>query len=503
MHQDLPDLPTIGHESNPPDPTGTAAVFRRIGYSLDEAIADLIDNSIDARASNVLVRLYRRADRIHRVIVADDGEGMGESVLKKAMQYGVRTEHKSSDLGKYGIGLKSASFSQCRSLSVVSRKGRGTAGRRWTLRSIEAGWKQEVINPDGAATFLNQPWGDLDLSRSGTLVIWDDLDFVSHTSGKQGFETTLAGMIKELTINLGLRFHRFLESRALGITVETLNLDAGLGSIPLSIPPLNPFAHPVSGRDGFPTVFRVELGSGTHLNLEAHIWPAKSNDPNYKLGGGRVSARQGFYFYRNDRLIQPGGWNGLQSDTEPHYSLARVSIDLPPTLDSLFRLSVQKSKIDPPADFLAAVERARAGTTSFRDYLTAANDVYRSKQDTSVQTPIVPGKGIPSGLAKRAGKLLAPDSGGTREVAFTWTSLPESIFFDLDRDSGAILLNQRYRRAVLGGSRSSSADAPLVKSLLFLLAEDHLMRRRSSQAAERWLTKCNSLLVAAAKGSHG
>src|SRR5438105_14334303 len=117
------DLPSAEYEVLRPDPSGTAGVLSRIGYSLEESLADLIDNSIDARATKVLVRFVRSVSSITRVIIADNGHGMAESKLHKIMQYGVQLKHEPGDLGKYGIGLKSASFSHCASLTVLSSDG--------------------------------------------------------------------------------------------------------------------------------------------------------------------------------------------------------------------------------------------------------------------------------------------------------------------------------------------------------------------------------------------
>ena len=127
----------------------------------------------------------------------------------------------------------------------------------------------------------------------------------------------------------------------------------------------------------------MNLNGRGMLNMIAHIWPAKSEKPEYKLGGGRVAERQGFYFYRNNRLIQGGGWNKVrESDSEPHFSLARVLIDLPPSLDAAFGLTIQKSKVVPPSPFKSLVKAAKAGNTTFEDYIAAADETYR---DSTVQ----------------------------------------------------------------------------------------------------------------------
>jgi hypothetical protein len=159
------DLPTARHERLPPDPTGTAETIRRIGYDLDEALADIVDNSVDAKARNVLVRFIRSKNQVERLIVADDGVGMPERQLHRIMQYGVRVSHAKKDLGKYGIGLKAASLSQCSSVSVISRQDGKTSGRRWTMESIGMDWRVEVIEPKAAHAFFNRSWSPVKNAR--------------------------------------------------------------------------------------------------------------------------------------------------------------------------------------------------------------------------------------------------------------------------------------------------------------------------------------------------
>src|SRR5262249_6769998 len=146
---------------------------------------------------------------------------------------------------------------------------------------------------------------------------------------------------RRLQLHLGMTFHRFLEGTAitgqrLRILIDLQHDGAHEQPHRIEIVPLNPFAYPRTAHPDFPQKFCLPLGERRTVEAEACIWPANSNDECYKLGN-KAASRQGFYFYRNDRLIQAGGWNGLvQSDSEPHSSLARVRIDLPESLDALF-----------------------------------------------------------------------------------------------------------------------------------------------------------------------
>ena len=138
----------IGRSTLEPDASGVLQAISRIGYQLQEALADLIDNSIDAGAKNVLIRFFRDGDRLTDLAVVDDGSGMSEATLEEAMRFGSRVRKRGADLGKYGMGMKSASLNHADTLIVISRQRRKVSGRRWTTESIQDGWKLEKLDPD-------------------------------------------------------------------------------------------------------------------------------------------------------------------------------------------------------------------------------------------------------------------------------------------------------------------------------------------------------------------
>lgn len=484
-------LPTVRQEKLLPDPAGTAELVRRVGYTLEEALADLVDNSLDANARNVLIRFERSVDRVVRVIVVDDGHGMTENELHRAMQYGVRSQHAETDLGKYGIGLKSASFSQARSVTAISRKAEATSGRRWTIKSVKKDWRLEVIEARAAKAFFAQKWGVVENRRHGTVVLWDDLEI--PPSALMNFEHAHSNTVKDLAIRLGIRFHRFLEKGSLTLSIDTVfeGSDEAVGSV--EVLPYDPFGYSATGRKGYPATFVVDLGADGKLKLIAHIWPPKSKSPNYKLGGGEVASRQGFYFYRNNRLIRAGGWHKLQSDTEPHSSLARVAVDIHPRLDSFFKLTIQKNDIKVPELFLDAVRASMAGNTTFDDYLKAAQDTYRNAPEEE-GVVYLPTEGIPSGAAKRIACLLEDGNDAeTSEVSFRWSKLKDGKVFEIDREDSSILLNLSYRSKITGG-QNSKADAPLIKILLFFIGQEVLSTRRLSSRKRDHLALINRSL---------
>jgi hypothetical protein len=489
-----PVLPATGTTVIPPDPEGLLEAMSRIGYSTPEAIGDLVDNSIDADAGRILVRVLRRDSKLVSIVIVDDGDGMSDKRMDEAMGFGVRTGKPPTSLGKYGMGLKSASFSQCSSLTVMSRNGKGSAGRRWTIGGVRNGWECERIDRTAAGGYLGQDWfGDGD--RAGTIIRWDELDAFRVPAARA--EATLTQLFDAVSLHLGLIFHRFLE-RDLRIDLDSMDLETGELGVPHPVRPRDPFAYRQSGDPDFPLTYRVRLPNAGALDLDAHIWPRLSQSPNYLLGRGQVARRQGFYFYRNDRLIQGGGWNGVRGDAEPHMSLARVRVDLPAKFDSAFSLNIQKSGVHVPEGFDEVVMAARTGDVSFADYLASAQKAYRKKGARGPgEEELVPGSGLPAPVRRRIRD--GTDGDAVREVPISWKPLPEDRFFSWDRERMELYLNERYRRAVLNGRRGSAADAPLVKALLFSRLEGELHLERISSARQRELDHLQVVLVAAAR----
>ncbi len=488
-------LPTKGSATILPDPEGLLEALSRIGYSTAEAIGDLVDNSIDARASRILVRVLRRESRLTSIVIADDGRGMSESHMERAMGFGVRTQKTARSLGKYGMGLKSASFSQCGSLTVMSTTGSGGSGRRWTTEGVRQGWKCAFVEPSAVSEYLRQPWfGDGTSAR--TIVQWDELDAFRVPAARA--EATLAQLFDAVSLHLGLVFHRFLQD-GLRIDLDTMDVETEDVSVPRPVRQLDPFAYRSTGHPGYPRTFTIRLPGIGKLDLEAHIWPRKSRSENYLLGRGQVARRQGFYLYRNDRLIQGGGWNGLRADGEPHLSLARVRVDLSSRFDAAFGLNIQKSGVHAPEGFDIAVGDARSGGHSFADYLATAQAAYRDRPpDPGRSEQLVPGAGIPSRLRRQLWAQLEDDE-QPEEVRMGWKPLPEDVFFSWDRDRLELVLNERYRRAVLNGTRGSAADAPLVKLLLFRVLREDLKLERLSAARQNDLGQLQAALVVAAR----
>jgi histidine kinase/DNA gyrase B/HSP90-like ATPase len=490
-------LKQSGSDLTPPDPARLVLALRQVGYSFEQAISDLIDNSINAGASLVQIRFICDEGRIRSVSIADNGLGMDAATLHEAMRFGTEQERDPASLGKYGMGLKLASLSHAQCVTVLTRRNRRSLGRRWTIAQIQKGWECERILDADSVRQLSAPWGAVDPGDHGTVVMWDEIDKLPVCA--RGLRETLRSLHKRLQLHLGLCFHRFLEEGSLRIFIDQQTAGQAEHSIRAEVLPLNPFGYEKSGDSNYPKQFSVNLPGLGAFTAEAHIWAPNAESPAYKLGN-RAAARQGFYFYRNKRLIQAGGWNGLvQHETEPHSSLARIRIELPAQLDDSFGLNVQKSAVVVPVGFESAIAIARADDgEDFERYRQRAQQVYR-KQDTRAlrSRPLVPSDGLPKQLTSLAVQLLAKDQKKTQPVAFEWADLKSDEVFALGREARVVYLNKAYRRAMLGGARATRTDLPILKLLLFFLVEEDLVADRVSASRKDRLDRVNRMLVEA------
>lgn len=493
----LDEIPTLRTFSLPPDSGGSAAAFSRIGYGLADALADIIDNAVDSSATMAEITFHRHGDRIAAVSIADTGKGMTEASLQSAMRFAGNNDHDDTDLGTYGLGLKTASFSQCESLTVISRKLGAVAACRWTKEGIGKNWSCEALDETAAARVFVDGYSKPPRAKaSGTLVIWHRLTRLDVSGDIEEF---ISELLAQLELQLGLTFHRFIAAGKLAITVAARDVDSVI-AFPRQVRAHDPFGYLRTGRDSYPKRFLAMVPNVGPLQLEAHIWPAGAVEPNFKLGRRTGTRGQGFYVYRNDRLIQAGGWLGVfKEDADAELSLARVSVDLPKT--KLQIVSVQKSGLQLTAALAPALRAAKAGKQLFTGYLEDARKTYRTNRKQprpSGNVSVVPGAGVPAAVRRGAASKITTDA-FVREIAFEWVSLPKATVFEIDADGDRILLNKKYRQKMLGQSRASVTDLPIVKLLLFLLLEAEFNRERVSAKQKESLKVCNAILYEAVR----
>jgi hypothetical protein len=446
-------------------------VVTNVEYSSDAAIADIIDNSIDAGARHVLVRLVGTPAKVDHLLIVDDGKGMTAGEIDRAMSFGRRRKYGTGDLGLYGMGLKSASLSQCPTMSVFSRANRSKpVGLQWTIGKAIEGWKCGVID-DYAADALTGPWTDgLSTSSSGTIVRWDDVKVFRQARSR--VDEYVKRFFQSLETYLGMVFHRRLGDGRIVITLDFMNSNTGVIGRSKNVQPLDPFGYPSSGNSSYPSEFMVRHG-GKVVRATAHVWPkSKPSNPNYRLIGN-IAQRQGLYFYRNDRLIQAGGWNGLRMDGEPHLSLARVAVELPSGADEDFSVRFTKASIEVPSEFIDELEKATDDNgRSFGEFISAAHEVYRSR-GKQVIPKIHPVTGIASGAKKIAEKAFGFSSASPFKVHVG--RVAKGRLFDLDLDRQQLTVSKS-----LLDSATSAELKDVIKVMAYLLLEDDLKSERVS-----------------------
>lgn len=314
--------------------------LRDLGYSLDSALADIIDNSITAGAHRVEI-LTETATPEPWIGILDDGKGMSEAELIDAMRPGSRNPldmRDSPDLGRFGLGMKSASFSQCRRLTVVTKRNDSVAAAIWDLDKVAQTNKWEIEIVEKAESL---PWAR-EIGSSGTLIIWEKLDRLSDGYGQmkaKGVEI-INHRIASAERHLRLVFHRFMDApkRPLKLVLN--------GRV---LKPIDPFArnHPTTILDP-EEVLSFEAGDVTIQSITLPYHKALTQAEWDELGGpeGHLKS-QGFYIYRGRRLIIHGTWFGLCRQSELT-KLSRVRIDIPNSMDAAWKIDVKKSSAQLP-----------------------------------------------------------------------------------------------------------------------------------------------------------
>lgn len=318
-----------------PEPCILIESLRDIGYSFESALADIIDNSITAEAENV--EIYALPVDDFKVAIVDDGQGLSKDELLQAMKLGStnpRIERKTNDLGRFGLGMKTASFSQCRRLTVVSRKNAETTAFTWDLDLVVKENKWHVIR----RTDLSEIPCIEHLGKKGTLILWEKVDRLTGNrgSGRVNYER----VISEAQEHLQLVFHRYLSGET-GLKRMSISVNGR----PLL--PLDPFNSSHKATQSLP-VEQVAPG----VTLQAFTLPHRSNydsDQDYEKYGlpGGYLKNQGVYIYRAKRLIFYGTWFGLAKKTSLT-QLSRVKIDIDNNQDEVWKIDVKKVSAQMP-----------------------------------------------------------------------------------------------------------------------------------------------------------
>ncbi|RYE57262.1 MAG: ATP-binding protein, partial [Sphingobacteriales bacterium] len=343
-----------------PNAASLIETFRAIGYDIETAIADLIDNSISAGATEVRINFqWNGADT--SLYILDNGCGMTGHELKEAMRPGTKnplSEREEKDLGRFGLGLKTASFSQCRHLTVVS-KSKETQVSYWT-------WDLDYVSQSGLWNLIKvepdqEILDKLEKLKTGTVVQWKSIDRV--TKGYKSDEGSLKKFLaitERMKAHLSMIFHRFIEAKQLSIWFQDHE-----------IKPWSPFLSEHQRVQNFPS---TDYCNGQVI-VKGYVLKHKSafSADEFKAAAGvrGWNDHQGLYIYRNNRMLVSGSWLGLWAKEE-HYKLARIAIDITSKVDSEWQIDIRKAIARLPGHLKEAIKNNAA------DVRAVAVNVYRT-----------------------------------------------------------------------------------------------------------------------------
>jgi Histidine kinase-, DNA gyrase B-, and HSP90-like ATPase len=328
--------------------------LRDIGYDLPTAVADLVDNSVSAGATaiDVVFRFFRGGSFI---LISDDGCGMQLAEILEALRFGTRRSYAPTDLGRFGLGLKTASLSQGRRLTVVSRPvgTESTVGRTLDLTRI-AEHDEWIVGRPATTRGVEVAFAIAE-RRPGTVIVLEDLDrVVGQAATEANARRRLANAADKTREHLAMVFHRFLSGEH-GYPGIVLNVDDDRSG-PTRLAPWDPFATAEPATVELPALtLAIQVDQQEWpLHLRRFILPAKAEfssvDEFERMSGPlKWNRQQGLYVYRAGRLIQSGGWARLRAIDE-HTKLARAALDFQPQLDRHFQTNVSKMSVNLPGD---------------------------------------------------------------------------------------------------------------------------------------------------------
>lgn len=357
--------------------------LRDIGYGFPTAVADLVDNAVTAGASRINIESEFVPNGSY-VLLSDDGRGMTELELVEALRFGTRRAYGHNELGRFGLGLKTGSFSQCKRLTVVTRHSpkrarvsvmtldlnRVNRTDSWTITSGESSPAIERAK----AILMEGP---------GTVVIWEDLDrALPERYAESGWgRRRLASLSTKTADHLSMVFHRFLEGSVPGRSDLVITVNGE------KVRPWNPFAPDQrASRALDEQVFEVQTETGSFdVRFQGFVLPSRhafSTPEEFERMSGPLkwNRQQGMYIYRANRLVQHGGWSGIRGIDE-HTKFARASIDFDTDLDEAFQINVAKMRVVLPPTLKQMLERP------IHALCLLADDAYRKAANAGEHKP--------------------------------------------------------------------------------------------------------------------
>ena len=364
----------------PPSASALSSSMRDLGYSLETAVADLLDNSISAGATAVQIFCDLTLASPTLAII-DNGKGMNADEVIAAMRYGSSNpaeERLPGDLGRFGLGLKTASFSQCRRLTIASAQKGVRHSAEWDLNLVDEKdeWLISILEEKEIKKlpFINE------LGRNGTLVVWRELDrLLEDTIGPKQHEI-INEKLDALGKHLSLVFHRYLAGEVRGRSKLSISVNGH------DLEPFDPFCRNNSATQGLPE--EIVYVDGVRVRMQPYVLPHHSKlsaaEYDYYQNRSDFISNQGAYVYRSGRLMAWGDWFRLIPKGE-NTKLARVQIDFPSKLDESWTIDIKKSRACPP---LQVRERLRQVIARISERSTTVHRGRGKKLFDEIKAPV-------------------------------------------------------------------------------------------------------------------
>jgi Histidine kinase-, DNA gyrase B-, and HSP90-like ATPase len=473
---------------NLPHDGSLATTMLNVDYKLADAIAELIDNSIDANANNILCRIVRTNGVPTQLLVIDDGDGISREKITDAMTFAKKRDYGTDDIGMYGVGLKSASLNMAHKMDLVSRPPfQNPCGMRWTKEGADLETASE-LDPNWCTSMIDEltptlPWppehGNQAMSFSGTIVQWSEIEeFQLHAISGEPSSKFEDKLMLNIANRLSLIFHRPLERekerKSIFVDIQDSETRATFGLHRLKA--INPFNYPKSGHPAYPKVLPVEVANGQRIEIRLHIWPKGLKTRDFMIpteSGTGASAAQGLYVYKGDRLVMSGKWADLEGH-EAHKLLARAEIDLPKSPVAGVRINFNKTAVTIQPSLARKILSAKAGDgTTFKSWVSDAQDVDRAALASNIRIELPNPRGMVPTAVKRE---ILDATTHSPDVGLTWAIFDDDDVFRIVDD--LIYVNEDYRDVFTSGSTTGSKGYSLSMTLLVLALRDVVGKRR-------------------------
>ena len=343
------------------DASGMMKYYQSQSYSLGESIADLVDNAYDANATEIDVKIGLDPKTEQPYIrILDNGGGISPEDMNNAMKLGGRRQRSETDLGVYGIGMKLSSLSQAHEVTIVSKKRGKMSLRRISAHHIVDSNRNELLKHPTNSAIFSESKEKFDSENWSTMILLEDVHQASRWQElNKSAQMSLGKEVKKVRIHLGLTYHRIIEENK----DTTLKLD---GKIIHALDPFMPWEKDIDYGTVRNDVIIPTKIDGDLVNVKASmiIIPHEKRMVEGKRcrvissGYKKKNFMQGLYLYRNKRLIQYGGWQkGMFGENlDPHHSLAKMLIDIPPVQSTWFGLGPTKTNMELNMEFVRQIE---------------------------------------------------------------------------------------------------------------------------------------------------